>query len=312
MASTAIGDLELGMAAELTRAYDEWDIYTFAAVTGDLNPAHVDQAFAEQTLFKARIAHGMLTASLISAVIGTKLPGPGSIYLTQSLKFIRPVRVGDTVTARVAVIEIVRDKNLVTLQTTCANHNEERLLEGTAVVMPPRVKVAEASEGPVVQEAGEPLARPRLWLRRMTEPRSRKEGFLVGQRMTPDPITVMADWTLSEARALMELHQIRHLPVVDGPALVGMLTEADIRRASLPSGSGREDRETEALLGLIRVRDAMEKDVVTISPGAGIGEASALLVSRKVSGLPVVESGRLVGIFTVIDALDALVALVRG
>ncbi len=312
MASTAIEDLELGMAAELTRAYDEWDIYTFAAVTGDLNPAHVDQAFAEQTLFKGRIAHGMLTASLISAVIGTKLPGPGSIYLTQSLKFLRPVRVGDTVTARVAVIEIVRDKNLVTLQTTCANNNEERLLEGTALVMPPRVKVAEAAEGRVPPEAARTPARPKLRLGRMTQPQPRKEGFLVGQRMTPEPITVMADWTLREARALMELHQIRHLPVVDGLTLVGMLTEADIRRASLPAASESEDRETEALLGLIRVRDAMEKDVVTISPGAGIGEASALLVSRKLGGLPVVEGGRLVGIFTVIDALDALVALVRG
>ncbi|MGH7333777.1 MAG: MaoC family dehydratase [Candidatus Rokuibacteriota bacterium] len=178
--STVIEDLELGMAAELTRAYDEWDIYTFAAVTGDLNPAPVDQAFAEQTLFQGRFAHGMLTASLISAVIGTKLPGPGSIYLTQSLKFLRPVRVGDTVTARVAVIEIMREKNLVTLQTTCANHNEERLLEGTAVVMPPRVKVAEASEGRVSPETGGALARPRLRLGRMTEPPPRKKGSSSG------------------------------------------------------------------------------------------------------------------------------------
>lgn len=146
MPSTTIDELELGMAAELTRAYDEWDIYTFAALTGDLNPAHVDQAFAEQTIFKGRIAHGMLTASLISAVVGTRLPGPGSIYLTQSLKFLRPVRVGDTVTARVAVIEIVKEKNLVTLQTTCADQNGERLLEGIALVMPPRAKLLDIGD----------------------------------------------------------------------------------------------------------------------------------------------------------------------
>lgn len=300
MASTTIDELELGMAAELTRAYDEWDVFTFAAVTGDLNPAHVDQAFAEQSAFKGRIAHGLLTANLISAVIGTRLPGPGSIYLSQSLKFLRPVSVGDTVTARIAVIEIVKDKNRVTLQTTCANQRGERLLEGTAVVMPPRVKPP---------EAGHPPQRPRLRPVAVSEPRPRKEGFLVGQRMTPDPVTVAPDWTLSEARALLDLHQIRHLPVVDGHTLVGMLTDTDVRRASLPAGSEGPNQGIEALLSLIRVRDAMTRDVVTISPSARICEASGVLLSRKLGGLPVVEGGRLVGILTVIDALEALVAL---
>ncbi len=309
MASTTIDELELGMAAELTRAYDEWDVFTFAAVTGDLNPAHVDQAFAEQSAFKGRIAHGLLTANLISAVIGTRLPGPGSIYLSQSLKFLRPVSVGDTVTARIAVIEIVKDKNRVTLQTTCANQRGERLLEGTAVVMPPRVKSPGGEDERVTQEASlsPPSQRPRLAV--LTEQRPRKDGFLVGQRMTADPVTVAPDWTLSEARALLDLHQIRHLPVVDGHTLVGMLTDTDVRRASLPAGSEGPDQGTEVLLSLIRVRDAMTRDVVTISPSARICEASGVLLSRKLGGLPVVEGGRLVGILTVIDALEALVAL---
>lgn len=312
MPNTTIDELELGMAAELTRAYDEWDIYTFAALTGDLNPAHVDQAFAEQTIFKGRIAHGMLTASLISAVVGTRLPGPGSIYLTQSLKFLRPVRVGDTVTARVAVIEIVKEKNLVTLQTTCADQKGERMLEGTALVMPPRAKLPDIGDEWATPEASRPrpASKPRLAI--LIEPPPEKHGFLVGQRMTPNPVTVSPDATLSEARALMDQHRIRHLPVVNREALVGMLTEANIRQASLPAARGIQGPETEAFLTLIRVRDVMSRDVVTIGPAAGIGEASTLLVSRKVGGLPVVEDGRLVGILTVIDALEALVGLVGG
>lgn len=309
MAGTSIEELELGMTAELTRTYDEWDIYTFAALTGDLNPAHVDQAFAEQTVFKGRIAHGMLTASLISAVVGTKLPGVGSIYLNQSLKFLRPVRVGDTVTARVAVIEIVREKNLVTLQTTCANQEQARLLEGAAVVMPPKRTRSDARPEPVTPPTRRlPARKPRLAGPIASSPS--KEGVLVGQRMTPDPVTVSPEATLSAARALMKRHRIRHLPVLDGEALVGMLTEGDIVQASLPAGSARPDRETAALLSLLKVRDVMGRDVTAISPRAGIGEASTLLVKRKLGGLAVVEDGRLVGILTVIDALEALVGLV--
>jgi 3-hydroxybutyryl-CoA dehydratase len=298
------------MAAELTRTYDERDIRRFTAVTGDLNPAPVDQAFAEPTVCKGRIAHGMLTANLVSAVLGTKLPGPGSVYLTQSLKFLGPVRAGDTATAPVAVIDIVTDENLVTPQTTCANQKGERLLEGTALVMPPRVKSRGARDERVIREGSRslPTRRPRLAL--VTGRRPRREAFLVGQRMTPDPVTVSPETTLSRARALMDRHRLRLLPVVEGGALVGMVAESDIRRGSRRAWSGSRGRETATLLPLIRVRDAMVREVVTISPAAAIGEASALLVSRKFEGLPVVEDGRLVGILTVIDALEAMVALV--
>lgn len=108
----------------------------------------------------------------------------------------------------------------------------------------------------------------------------------------------------------MNQHAIRHLPVVKREALVGMLTDADIRQASRPVARGSQGPESEASLTLINVRDVMSRDVVTISPGAGIGEASTLLVSRKLRGLPVAEDGRLVGILTVIDALEALVGVV--
>src|SRR3990170_4998197 len=121
MSGKTIGELTVGMAAEVSRTYDEWDIFTFAAVTGDLNPSHTDEAFAEATPFHGRVAHGMLTSSLISAVLGTKLPGPGTVYLSQELKFSRPVRIGDTITARAEVVELLPEKNIAKLTTTCAN-----------------------------------------------------------------------------------------------------------------------------------------------------------------------------------------------
>lgn len=134
----SLAELAVGMTASVTKAYGEWDILTFAAVTGDLNPAHVDEAFAQESIFHGKVAHGLLTASLISAVLGTTLPGPGTIYLSQDLKFRRPVRIGDTITATVEVTELIEEKNLVRLKTTCTNQRDEVVLEGTALVMPPK------------------------------------------------------------------------------------------------------------------------------------------------------------------------------
>ncbi len=133
-----LGDLAIGESASLTKTYEEWDILTFAAVTGDINPAHVDEAFAQESIFQGKVAHGLLTASLISAVLGTRLPGPGTIYLSQDLKFRRPVRIGDTITAMVEVTELIPEKNLARLKTTCTNQKGELVLEGTALVMPPK------------------------------------------------------------------------------------------------------------------------------------------------------------------------------
>jgi 3-hydroxybutyryl-CoA dehydratase len=139
-AGKTLAELAVGMTASITKTYGEWDILTFAAVTGDLNPAHVDEAFAQESVFQGKVAHGLLTASLISAVLGTQLPGPGTIYLGQELKFRRPVRIGDSITATVEVTEVIPGKNLVRLKTTCANQRGEVVLEGTAVVMPPKPK----------------------------------------------------------------------------------------------------------------------------------------------------------------------------
>ena len=129
--------IEPGQTAEFTKTVTEADVVLFAGVTGDFNPAHIDQAWAEASRFGGRIAHGMLSAGLISAVLGMKLPGPGSIYLSQSLKFTRPVRIGDTVTAQVSVAAVNPEKRRVTLTTICRNQDGETVLEGEALVLVP-------------------------------------------------------------------------------------------------------------------------------------------------------------------------------
>ncbi|WP_374336910.1 MaoC family dehydratase [Leeia sp.] len=134
--SYAFEDLNIGLAAEIGRTVTEADIVLFAGVTGDTNPAHLNQQYAEGTLFKGRIAHGMLSAGLVSAVLGTRLPGPGTIYLSQSLKFRAPVRPGDTVVARVEVTSLDPAKKKVTLSTTC-RVGDTVVLEGEAVVLAP-------------------------------------------------------------------------------------------------------------------------------------------------------------------------------
>lgn len=307
MSGCTIDALQVGMAAELTKTYDEWDIYTFAALTGDLNPAHVDQAFAQRTIFQERIAHGMLTASLISAVLGMKLPGPGSIYLSQDLRFLRPVRVGDTVTARVEVIELARDKNLATLSTTCSNQRGEVVLEGTALVSPP-VEVLTGTE----REAAEPAFRPESSEPRVHggPPSPRKRGVLVGEWMRSNPLTISPEESLAEVRALLDLHRIRHLPVVQGQKLVGIITARDISQASIPGPPGQSTPETVALLRMIRVRDVMTRGVISTTPDSTIGEAAMLLVSHKIGGLPVLEKECLVGIITETDVLEALAKII--
>ena len=127
--------LNVGDSAEITKAIDQADIEAFAAVTGDHNPVHVDEMFAQQTRFGRRIAHGMLTASLISSVLANKLPGEGSVYLGQTLKFVAPVFPGDEVTARVTVKEVREDKPIVTLETICVNQRGETVIRGEATVL---------------------------------------------------------------------------------------------------------------------------------------------------------------------------------
>lgn len=130
-------DIQLGDAAEFAKTVTETDVYLYAGVTGDLNPAHINEEYAKTTFFKERIAHGMLSAGFISAVLGLKLPGPGTIYISQQLDFKAPVKIKDTVTARVEVIERL-EKNRLKLRTTCTNQDGILLVDGHAVVSPPK------------------------------------------------------------------------------------------------------------------------------------------------------------------------------
>ena len=130
-------DLSVGQSAELVRAVTEADIVAFAAVTGDTNPVHLDADYAATTSFGERIAHGMLSAGHISAVLGTVLPGPGAVYLSQTLAFRRPVKIGAEVTAKVTVTAIDEAKGRVTLATVC-QVNGKTVVDGEAVVLVPR------------------------------------------------------------------------------------------------------------------------------------------------------------------------------
>jgi 3-hydroxybutyryl-CoA dehydratase len=126
-----------GMTAVFSKTVTEADIVLFAGITGDTNPVHLDDEFAKPTMFKGRIAHGMLTAGFVSTVFGTKLPGPGCIYLSQTLKFKAPVRIGDTVRARVTVSTVDREKGRVTFATTC-HVGDTVVLDGEAQLMVPK------------------------------------------------------------------------------------------------------------------------------------------------------------------------------
>jgi 3-hydroxybutyryl-CoA dehydratase len=138
MIGLTMAELKVGQSAQFAKTVSEADIYLFAGITGDMNPAHVNEQYASQTFFKSRIAHGMLAAGFISTVLGCHLPGPGTVYLSQALKFLAPVRIGDTITAKAEVKELDEKKNRATLATGCWNQNGEKVLDGTAVVSPPR------------------------------------------------------------------------------------------------------------------------------------------------------------------------------
>ncbi len=138
MIGKTIDRLQAGDFAQFSKTITEADITLFAGITGDLNPAHINEEYAKGTFFKTRIAHGILLGGFISSVIGMQLPGPGTIYIRQELNFLAPARVGDTITARVEVSGMDREKNRVTLKTTCTNQNSEVVLEGQALVSPPK------------------------------------------------------------------------------------------------------------------------------------------------------------------------------
>jgi 3-hydroxybutyryl-CoA dehydratase len=130
-------DLEIGRSAMFGRTVTDADIAAFAGVSGDTNPIHLHDGFARTTRFGQRIAHGMLSGSFISAVIGTKLPGPGAVYISQTMNFMAPVMIGDTITAIATVAAIDHERRRVTLKTQCLN-GDKVVIDGEAVVLVPR------------------------------------------------------------------------------------------------------------------------------------------------------------------------------
>jgi len=138
MIGKSIDELSVGDAAQFTKTISESDVYLYAGVTGDFNPAHINEEYAKNTFFKTRIVHGMLSVGFISTILGNRLPGPGTIYISQEVNFLAPVYIGDTITASAEVLDINLEKNKVTLKTSCVNQNGARVLDGQAVVSPPK------------------------------------------------------------------------------------------------------------------------------------------------------------------------------
>ena len=138
IAGKSIDQIKVGDTAEFAKTVTETDIYLYAGITGDFNPAHVNEVYAKSTFFKTRIAHGMLTAGFISAIIANQLPGPGTIYLKQDLSFLAPVHIGDTITGRVEILELIPEKNRVRIKTTCSNQDGVIVISGEGLVSPPK------------------------------------------------------------------------------------------------------------------------------------------------------------------------------
>lgn len=138
MIGKSIEEIRIGDWAEIARTISESDVYIFAGVTGDFNPAHLNESYAQKTAFKGRIAHGMLLAGFISAILGNILPGHGTIYVEQKLRFLAPVIIGSIINVKVEVIEVEVERNRVVLKTTCVNQDGKTVLDGDAIVSPPR------------------------------------------------------------------------------------------------------------------------------------------------------------------------------
>ena len=134
----SIDELKVGDTAQISKGITEEMIKDFAKASGDFNPVHLDQAYAEKTMFKGRIAHGLLSVGLLSSILGNILPGHGTIYLSQEVKFLAPVRIGDTITAKVEVIELIPEKNRAKFRTTCLNQDGKLVVDGIAWAMPPK------------------------------------------------------------------------------------------------------------------------------------------------------------------------------
>lgn len=128
----------VGQQAECSKTITETDVVMFAGLSGDFNPIHIDSEYAKQTRFNERIAHGLLTSSILSQLLGVHLPGKGSVYMEQTIQFKAPVFIGDTITAKATVREFIEEKRILKLLTECQNQKEETVLTGTAVMMVPK------------------------------------------------------------------------------------------------------------------------------------------------------------------------------
>lgn len=138
MKGLTIQEIQIGDVSTFTKTVTEADITLYAGLSGDFNPAHVNAVEAEKGMFGRRIAHGMLSAGFISTVLGTQLPGPGTIYMGQELRFVKPVFIGDTITAVCTVVERIEEKNRIKLETVVKNQDGESVITGFATVMPPK------------------------------------------------------------------------------------------------------------------------------------------------------------------------------
>lgn len=135
MATIPYESIRVGDQASFSKTVSESDIYLYAGITGDFNGVHLNSQYAAGSVFGERVAHGMLSAGFISTVLGTRLPGEGAVYLSQTLRFTAPVRIGDTVTATVEVLEKTDAKKRLRLSTICVNQRGEKVIDGEAVVM---------------------------------------------------------------------------------------------------------------------------------------------------------------------------------
>jgi 3-hydroxybutyryl-CoA dehydratase len=133
-----IQELKIGDSAQITKIITEEIVNEFARVTGDTNPVHTNMAYAEKTIFKGRIAHGIYSLGIFSTILGNILPGYGTIYLSQEVKFLAPVKIGDTIIAKVEIVELIPEKNRAKFRTTCINQDGKLVVDGVAWGMPPR------------------------------------------------------------------------------------------------------------------------------------------------------------------------------
>ena len=136
----SIAELKIGDSAQIVKTITGEDIELFARATGDFNPVHLDATYAEKTMFKGRIAHGLLSVGFFSTILGNILPGHGTIYLSQDVKFLAPVRIGDTITAKVDALELIPEKNRARFRTSCVNQDGKLVVDGIAWTMPPKKK----------------------------------------------------------------------------------------------------------------------------------------------------------------------------